>query len=101
MASGITKSTTDRFNGTTKKNTSPVSGKRPKTTHGSGMSAGTTNFADHLRSRCETIGVSALADALDRLEAPCEDEVTGAGSEATEAMEPVAETRAQLTGVTA
>jgi hypothetical protein len=39
------------------------------------MASGTPNFADHLRTRCEEIGLQVLAEALDRLEAPWEGEV--------------------------
>lgn len=76
MASGTTKPTARGSSGAAKKNISPISGARPKTAHGSGMSVGTTSFAAHLRSRCEEIGLQALAEALDRLEAPWEEDVT-------------------------
>ena len=40
------------------------------------MASGAPNFADHLRTRCEEIGLQVLAQALDRLEAPWEGEVS-------------------------
>jgi hypothetical protein len=55
---------------------SRVSGNAPQTPDVSGMPAGTTNFAEHLRRRCQEIGPNALAAALDRLESPCVDEVS-------------------------
>jgi hypothetical protein len=40
------------------------------------MASASPNFADHLRSRCEEIGLQVLAEALDRLEAPWEGDVS-------------------------
>lgn len=76
MAFGTTKSTADQLGRTAKCFSPSASGKRPKTPDGCGMSAGTTNLADHLRNRCEEIGLQVLAEALDRLETPLEEDVS-------------------------
>jgi hypothetical protein len=49
------------------------SGIASETPNGAGMSAGTTTFAKHLRSRCAELGTHRLAEALDRLEEPSEE----------------------------
>jgi hypothetical protein len=75
----------------------PDSGSTSPTPYGSGMDSGTTNFADHLRGRCEEVGLEALAEALDRLEAPWEGNVNEHAPRPVEARSHVdAELRSRM-----
>jgi hypothetical protein len=54
---------------------SPRSGNAVGTPHVPSVGREEDNFAEYLRSRCNDIGASELAEALDRLEAPGVDEL--------------------------